>query len=159
MQRFKHSYCECRLFPDTDQYTYMSMRGNSVIDYFIMSHTLFDSVTDFSVHNLYSCSPHTPIQLNLKTGLWQNRHTSASVTVKKLVWDQTKVTNYKLQLHNNIVSLEQTTNQIVSGDINNGIQSFANTLYDTAFSVFGVARQITTGSPRAIKKQLSLVHP
>ena len=46
-------------------YTIMSPNGCSVIDYAVCSYDLFPFISDFIVHDLYSCSLHTPVQLNL----------------------------------------------------------------------------------------------
>ena len=46
-------------------YTFMSPNGCSVIDYAICSYELFPFISDFIVHDLYSCSLHTHVQLNL----------------------------------------------------------------------------------------------
>ncbi|MES9883266.1 MAG: reverse transcriptase family protein [Sedimenticola sp.] len=137
-----------RLYDNTDQYTYLSDRGNSVIDYFIADPSLFGTITQFVIHDLYSCSPHTPIQLSIKANVSSNPHVMHSQILNKLVWDHNKVDRYKVCVQANMHSLQQITDHIVSDshdNINTGIESFANTLYNTAFSVFGVSRQINTG--------------
>jgi hypothetical protein len=47
-------------------FTYMSSNGNSLIDYVLISYDFFFKyITDFIVHDLYTCSHHAPVQINL----------------------------------------------------------------------------------------------
>ena len=48
------------------QYTFVSQRGSSVIDYVIMAVNLFPIISYFVVHDLYTCFSNVPIQVDLK---------------------------------------------------------------------------------------------
>ena len=45
-------------------YTYLSTRGYSLIDYVLLSYDYFYTVKDFIVHDLFTCLPHVPIQID-----------------------------------------------------------------------------------------------
>lgn len=46
------------------RFTFMSALGSSLIDYVIASQELFPLIRDFVVHDIFTFSLHTPIQVN-----------------------------------------------------------------------------------------------
>ena len=66
-------------------FTYMSPTGESLIDYAIMSQDIFHISHEFVVHELYSCSPHVPIQINLGVNYKQSVSTDEPFFVDKLI--------------------------------------------------------------------------
>jgi len=120
-------------------YTFMSSLGCSLIDYVLVFPELFSLVDDFIVHDLHTCSPHTPIQLNIKTAL-SHKPTARSDTLPHgLNWSNDKTEEFKAIINDDIQAFESIVNKVVSSDvdIDTGINSFSTKLYEKALSVFG----------------------
>ncbi|MEW8545015.1 MAG: endonuclease/exonuclease/phosphatase family protein, partial [Candidatus Thiodiazotropha sp.] len=136
--------CNGRLFDDADigQFTYMSARGNSLIDYALITPTLSSFVSNFVIHDLVSYSPHRPIQLSLlaEKKISQNKEEGNTATFLK--WDIETSETYKRVISENIATYQTITDKIVSSevDIDNGINDFAHTLYNTAFDICGKSK-------------------
>ena len=141
--------CNGRLFDDTDigQFTYMSTRGNSLIDYAIITPALFSSVSNFVVHDLDVHSPHRPIQLSLLAEKKIPHSEEVGNTMKFLKWDTEASQRYKCVISENIATYETITDKIVSCEVNidNGINDFARTLYNTAFDTCGKSKPAHSG--------------
>ena len=58
---------------------------------------------------------------------------------KKINWDSSKIADFKGILHGKLEQLPFTVDGIVSGDsnIDDGVNNFANILYDSAFQILG----------------------
>jgi len=127
-------------------YTYYSTAGNSLIDYVFMSYTLFNNVDNFIVHDIYSCSSHVPIELDITVNTINGNDCAdnSNTSVKKIVWDSTKKDMYHNITDSQITNFDKIVNNILSSDvdINEGIEQFSNLMYENAFSVFGQTKTI-----------------
>lgn len=136
------------------QVTYMSPNGQSLIDYVLLSQSLFPLVKDFVVHDFYSCSTHAAIQLNLEVNYDQSGHVDEFYKYKQIVWDDDKVNDFKETLNSNVEQLNCIVDQITNSDlnINKGIDNFADTLYNATFSVFGQTKHFRRVKPDRTRK-------
>ena len=71
-----------------------------------MSQDIFPILNDFVVHEMYSCSPHVPIQINLKVKYKQPDTPDDSFCINKLIWDDNKVDEFRQQINSEIVTFE-----------------------------------------------------
>ena len=123
-------------------YTFMSPNGCSVIDYAVRSYDLFPFISDFIVNDLYSCSLHTHVQLNLvfscANKLSQDECHTDSYT--KITWDSSKRNGYIESVENNSQFLRNTEDEIVSAniDLNDGI----DLIYNISSNTFGETKQL-----------------
>ena len=124
-------------------FTFQSSRGKSVIDYVICSPSLFKIVHSFCVHDISVFSDHAPLQLIIRSNV-NTVISQGSEVVKKLSWDTDKVADFKNVLGNNLHILETCINDIVSqnSNIDDGVNNFAQTLYNSAFDVFGKVKRL-----------------
>ena len=120
-------------------FTFMSANGQSMIDYVLMSHDLFPLINNFIVHDFYSCSAHAPIQLNIDVNYYHPIPEEYGIKVEKIIWDSEKTNEFKDVLFFQSENLNTIVNEIIDStiDINQGIDTFADTLYTATFSVFG----------------------
>ena len=122
----------------------MSSTGECLIYYAIVSQDIFPILNDFIVHEMYSCSPHVPIQINLKVKYKQPDSPDDSFCVNKLIWDDNKVDEFRQQINSDIVTFEIIVDRIISSetDINQGVSEFADVLYKTSLNIYGTSKQI-----------------
>ena len=124
-------------------FTFQSARGKSLIDYVLCSPSLFKIVCSFSVHDISVFSDHAPLQFTISskfnTVIPENKS-----EVKKLLWDKDKVTDFNNVLGNNLHALQTCINDIISQNstIDDGVNNFAHTLYNSAFQVFGQVKRL-----------------
>ena len=128
----------------TGSYTFMSSKGNSVIDYAIVSYQLFSYIKDFIVHDMLTCSTHCPIEIDLFKKCQTTADKVKFKTIDKIVWDDSKVNSYKESIVQELPNLQQNINDIVNCQekISDGVNKFASTLYNAAFSTFGQHQRV-----------------
>lgn len=141
---------------DIGQFTFMSNNGQSLIDYVLLSQSLFPLVSDFVVHDFYSCSTHAPIQLNMSVKYSQPVHDDGGYKSDKIIWNDDKTNDFRDILISKVDYLNGIVTDIIqtNSNINNGIDNFAHTLYSTTFSVFGHSKYVThskADKPRKFK--------
>ena len=125
------------------QFTFMSSLGESLIDFALMSQGLFPLINNFIVHDFYSCSTHAPIQLDLIVNYVINdddeNDDNENIRLSKLSWDNNKAGEFLEVLSSLVSSLNSVVNSIIQEnlDISAGIDTFADTLYNASFSIFG----------------------
>lgn len=120
--------------------TYMSSKGQSVIDYVIADSELFDNIENFIVHDFYSFSSHAPIQIDFKA----NHSPSTSdednpQTIHKIKWDKGKKYIYLDKLTSDYHIFENIVDNVINSrtSFDEGINTFASTLYSCSYAVFG----------------------
>ena len=90
----------------------------------------------------YSCSTHAPIQLDLIVNYVINdddNDDNENIRLSKLSWDNNKEGEVLEVLSSHVSSLNSVVNSIIQEnlDISAGIDTFADTLYNASFSIFG----------------------
>ena len=125
-------------------FTYMSPTGESLIDYAIMSQDIFHILHEFVVHELYSCSPHVPIQINLGVNYKQFVSTDEPFFVDKLIWDDDKNDEFRQNIISESSTFQNIVDMVVSSEINidHAVSNFADVLYKTSFKTYGTSKQI-----------------
>ena len=73
----------------------MSTLDSSLIDYVIASQELFPLIRDFVVHDIFTFSPHTPIQVNFNVNYKRNDCSEERFETKKILWDNSKIDSFK----------------------------------------------------------------
>ena len=135
-------------------FTFQSARGKSLIDYVLCSPSLFKIVCSFSVHDISVFSDHAPLQFTISskfnTVIPENKS-----EVKKLLWDKDKVTDFNNVLGNNLHALQTCINDIISQNstIDDGVNNFARTLYDSPFQVFGQVKRLGNNRNTVVREQ------
>ena len=126
-------------------YTFQSVQGCSLIDYVLFPPTLFDIISKFTIHDISIYSDHAPIQFPLLSNVKSTVQEEQS-EVTKIVWDSSKLNEFRDVLNNKLECLDSYVNNIVSdnANIDTGVQNFAETLYTCAFQVFGRVKRINT---------------
>ena len=131
--------------------TFMNANGESVIDYVLMSSELFKLIDNFIVHDFYSFSSHSPIQVNLIVKNFKQNDIDENIkSTSKIRWDENKKCQYKDVLSVESGKFEEIVNNIISDNINfnEGVDTFANTLYTCSYSIFGVSNCSTHSNIR-----------
>ena len=96
----------------------MSPTGEGLIDYAIMSQDIFHILHEFVVHELYSCSPHVPIQINLGVNYRQSVLTDKPFFVDKLIWDDDKNDEFRQNIISESSTFQNIVDMVVSSEIN-----------------------------------------
>ena len=128
---------------DIGHFTYMSPNGESLIDYAIMSQDIH-ILNDFVVHEMYSCSPHVPIQINLNVNYKQYRSNDEPFSVDKFIWDNNKNDEFRQQIISEIATFHNIVDRVISSEtnVNQAISDFADVLYKTSFKTYDISIQI-----------------
>ena len=134
-------------------YTYMSPTRESLIDYAILSQDIFHILQDFGVHEMYSCSPHVPIQINLGVKYKQSMSTDEPFFVNKLIWDDDKIYEFRHRIFSESATFQNIVDSVISSEIsiNQAVNDFADVLYKTSFKIYGTSKQIGRVNKRARK--------
>lgn len=76
---------------------------------------------------------------------------------KALMWDDSKLTTFKDRISSEINSFNTIVDKTVSSeyDINQGVNSFAELLYTTTFSIYGITKQCGGVNNRTARKYKS----
>ena len=88
-------------------------------------------------------STHVPIQINFKVSYDLPEKADESFNIDKLIWDNSKLAIFTDKISSEINSFNAIVDKTVSSeyDINQGVNTFAELLYTTTFSVFGITKQ------------------
>ena len=141
---------------DIGHFTFASHNGQSLIDYVLLSQSLFPLVSDFVVHDFYSCSTHAPIQLNLNVKYNQPAREDDGYKSDKIIWNDDKGNDFRNMLTSQADYLNGIVSDIIQTNtgMDTGVDNFAQTLYRTTFSVFGQSKYVThskADKPRKFK--------
>lgn len=116
-------------------YTYIAHNGSSVIDYVLMSRSIFEHAVDLCVMSLIE-SKHLPVQFLF------NAFTSEKVAlrpmskpkkfIEKFIWNQEKAIEYcnSFSLDNNMDNINTAT-ELLKVDIDAAIVAFDNVIFNT----------------------------
>ena len=137
-------------------FTNMSSNGNSLIDYVICSYELFPFISEFIVHDVYTCSTHAPIQISFDVfceNVLCNNVISANVC--KLRFKEEKLIDYKNIMSREMPVIGNIVDSIISSDIDldSGISDLSSILYDKAFSIFGSNKHIYKDADRKSERK------
>ena len=114
-----------------------TLQGCSLIDYVLFPPTLFDIIIKFTIHDISIYSDHAPIQFSLLANVKSTVQEEQS-EVTKIVWDSSKLNEFRDVLSNKLECLDSYLNNIVTDNAN------IETLYTCAFQVFGRVKRINT---------------
>ena len=109
------------------KFTFRPQLGQSTVDYVLLNLTDFDTIPYFDNLAFNEHSDHAPItfHLPLKMKNAENNQENGTAGIsRKIVWDKTKLDNFKLKLRNNIESLNQTIHGAADEPIDDTVQSF-----------------------------------
>ena len=127
------------------EFTCINARGRSVVDYFLLAHSDFDTVSYFSICEIDEFSDHCALYICLKTLSHKNNTTdnpsqsSENKPLKKLVWSCENEEHFR----NTILSgIEKYTELISSLDddrssLDNVAGQFSSLLFNDAYQHFG----------------------
>lgn len=79
-------------------FTFMSSNGNSLIDYVLMPYDFFQYITDFVVHDLYTCSNHVPIQVDIRVCKQAPEPQIDDKFTDKLFWNDERNNEYRTMI-------------------------------------------------------------
>ena len=133
-----------RIFDDQNigKYTFCSHQGQSTVDYLLMNYSDFDSLSHFDILDFNEFSDHAPMTFNfhIDKQIIQSQHFNATTDVelsRKIVWDETKVDDFKYSLSNENDHITRITTDISNEPIDDVVKNFSNFLHDKAFDIFG----------------------
>ncbi|MEW8545045.1 MAG: hypothetical protein AB2693_16090, partial [Candidatus Thiodiazotropha sp.] len=137
-------------------FTFQGVQGRSVIDYALFPSDLFGSISDFVVHDLFSFSDHTPIEISLRAK-YQTNEINETVKVEKLLWEKGELDGFRDILSDNLVDFDLLVDKIVHGNvsIDEGVSTFGTLLYNSAYKVFGQSMTINIGKINTPRKNTS----
>ncbi|MEW8546880.1 MAG: reverse transcriptase family protein, partial [Candidatus Thiodiazotropha sp.] len=137
-------------------FTYQSVLGKSVIDYVLFQPEMFDDVTYFAVHDIFTFSDHAPVQVLLKSKRCVTVENESCMT-HKLVWDKTKLNCFRSKLSDSSIDLDLLVDRIVNENLNidDGVENFGAILYNNASQVFGQTKTVKIGQPSSPRKYTS----
>lgn len=117
---------------------------------------LFGSVNDFIVHELFSFSDHTPIEISLRAK-YQNTKVNEKIKVEKIIWEKGELSGFRDILSDNLVDFDLLVDQIVHGNVSigDGVSTFGTLLYNNAYKVFGHSMTINIGQLSTPRKNTS----
>ena len=92
-------------------YTFQSVQGCSLIDYVLFPPTLFDIISKFTIHDISVYSDHAPIQFSLLANVKSTVQEEQS-EVTKIVWDSSKLNEFRDVLSNKLECLDSYINNI-----------------------------------------------
>ena len=135
-------------------YTFLSSKGSSLIDYVLMSESLFPYVSSFIIHDLYDCSSHVPVQVSFKVQIDTTNIEQGNVNIEKLIWDPSRAQEFKEKMQLETRALNNIVDGIISNNavLSSGIDSFADVLYSQAFSVFGASKSVNQNKTKYNRK-------
>ena len=129
-----------RLFCDqgNGKFTFCSYNGQSTVDYLLLNHSDFCTLSNFDVLDFNEHSDHAPILFSFYSKLQKTLTNEAENNIsRKIVWDKNKITEFKNRLSNNSDIIHQMTNDVNSEPIDIVVQNVTRILHDNAFEVFG----------------------
>jgi exonuclease III len=102
---------------EVGNFTYISNNGNSLIDYAILSQDLFPIIDNFYVHDLFTFSPHRPIELDLKLNYFVSIENNDQHVTEKLVWNDENVDLLKFNVSQQIPNMDEVVRSIIDNNI------------------------------------------
>ena len=118
------------------KFTFCSHLEQRTVDYLLLNLTDFDTISYFDILAFNEHSDHAPMPLKMKNAENNQENGTAGIS-RKIVWDKTKLDNFKLKLRNNIELLNQMIHGAADGPIDDTVQAFTRLLHDMAFDTFG----------------------
>ena len=133
-------------------FTYQSTLGKSVIDYVLLQPEMFENTMHFAVHGIYTFSDHAPVQISFRIKKSPDVE-GQNKTVHKLIWDKDRIDCFRNALSDNLVDIDLLVDRIENGNlnINDGVETFSNILYNSANQVCG--KTITVKSDKSSSKR------
>ena len=112
-------------------------------------------MNDFVVHEMYSCSPHVPIQINLNVNYKQYRSNDEPFSVDKLIWDNNKNDEFRQQIISEIATFHNIVDRVISSEtnVNQAISDFADALYKTGNRTHGEFVRYTAVRKRFLRQR------
>ena len=81
---------------NTGDYTFLSSKGSGLIDYVLMSESLFPYVSSFIIHDLYDCSSHVLVQVSFTVQIDTTHTEQGKVNIeKKNIWNPSMAQEFK----------------------------------------------------------------
>ena len=124
---------------NTGKFTFCSQLGQSTVDYLLCNLSDFDAIVYFDTLSFNEHSDHAPITFYLPLKMI-TKHIQENDTrgiSRKIVYDMSKLDSFKLQLQNNIETLNKTIYESERESIDDTVHSFTRLLHDMAFDSFG----------------------
>ena len=123
------------------QFTFCSHTGQSTVDYLMTNFCDFTTISCFEIQAFNEYSDHAPILFKMHTKPCTNPHQqheqqSKNIT-RKIVWDKSKIQQFKVKLANEHDVIQTLTNEAPTEDIDHVVQRFTRFMHDNAFDVFG----------------------
>ena len=144
-----------RLFSDKDRgkFTFCAHNGQSTVDYLLLNHSDFCILSNFDILDFNEHSDHAPILFSFKTKSQKTvtNETDSYNISRKIVWDKSKVTEFKNRLSKDSELIHQMTNDVANEPIDDVVQQATRILHDNAFEVFG--RTVKSGNYTAHNKK------
>ena len=127
---------------DIGEFTCVTSRGRSVVDYLLLSLQNFDCVSHFKICDIDEHSDHSALYFCLKLSendIDQNHTHNASTSEKKLIWTCKNQEKFKMTILNQYTKYDDIITNIENdiSYINAGVHSFSKLLFDDSFQYFG----------------------
>lgn len=105
----------------------------------LLPYDCFHYVNEFAVHDLYTCSHHAPVHLNVFINSITTESIRQNGIFDKTYWNKDNAVNNRSLIEANVPSFNSIVDNIVDNSIdrNNGIDQCANILCSSAFRIFG----------------------
>lgn len=132
---------------DTGEFTCVTGRGRSVVDYFLLSFSDFDCVSHFNICDVDEHSDHSGLHICLKLNNTESIFCSTKTTsspVRKLVWACENQDLFRNTLLNGI----EKYNDLIFGletdssQVNEVIENFSTLIFEDAYQYFGKSAYI-----------------
>ena len=138
-------------------FTFESSRGSSLIDYVLASINLFPIFTNFIVHDMHTCTSHAPISFCLKAEFSCKAEQCNLKEVEHIQWDNEKNDIFKDILSNKMELLNSTVDNVFNqmGDLNSAVDTFADVLYSSAYTVYGKKKLLGRNQKKPVRKYRS----
>ena len=129
-----------RLHKDTiGEYTYQTQLGTSTVDYLLLNHDNFNTITNFEILEPNEFSDHSPVLFSFETQISTINVNllSHKTVVNKIVWDDTKHEIFKTHLtnNNNSTTLLQLIDSVSIDPLNHVVSLFTQFMYDNATDI------------------------
>ena len=126
------------------EYTFISHRGTSVVDYLLLNYNDFKYINIFEIEPINDLSDHSAIHFCIvgTSATEQSRDNSKSHE-PYLAWDHSQIDTFRESLMGNISRLNQLTTELQNNTIDDEISSFTLFMQDNAFKFFGKTRKNT----------------
>ena len=131
-----------RLFNDLSvgKYTFCGHHGQSTVDYLLLNFQDFETLSDFKVLEFNEYSDHAPLSFSICLIPKYEPETPFEidpVITRKIVWDNSKVDDFKNSLINKSAHIDRLTSDIASEPVEDEVRNFTQFLHDEAFEMFG----------------------